>query len=282
MRIMKVENNDNGAENVIIGEHFYTAGHLAQLHWHDYYELEIILDGSGTHTINDKTYEVVKGSAYLLTMQDVHIILAKTDLKILNVCIVRPSIDDSFASLLTKGELNRTHVFTDSELTQFKERLNYIEKLSLINADYARLLKKNLVEELVIRITTDEKSVKIDGKPDNVQKCVDIINRDFMLDISIESVAEKLFLSPNYLGWAFKKALNVTFREYLNEVRLKYARNLLLSTDLQLKEVAGYSGFNSVEYFSAVFKNKTKESPAKFRQLRKVQTKDSLARGVKR
>lgn len=282
MRIMKVENNDNGTKNVIISEHFYTAGHLAQLHWHDYYELEIILDGSGTHTINDKTYEVVKGSAYLLTMQDVHIILAKTDLKILNVCIVRPSIDDSFASLLTKGEINRTHVFTDSELTQFKERLNYIEKLSLINADYARLLKKNLVEELVIRITTDEKSVKIDGKPDNVQKCVDIINRDFMLDISIESVAEKLFLSPNYLGWAFKKALNVTFREYLNEVRLKYARNLLLSTDLQLKEVAGYSGFNSVEYFSAVFKNKTKESPAKFRQLRKIQTKDSLARGVKR
>lgn len=282
MRIMKVENNDNGTENVIISEHFYTAGHLAQLHWHDYYELEIILDGSGTHTINDKTYEVVKGSAYLLTMQDVHIILAKTDLKILNVCIVRPSIDDSFASLLTKGEINRTHVFTDSELTQFIERLNYIEKLSLINADYARLLKKNLVEELVIRITTDEKSVKIDGKPDNVQKCVDIINRDFMLDISIESVAEKLFLSPNYLGWAFKKALNVTFREYLNEVRLKYARNLLLSTDLQLKEVAAYSGFNSVEYFSAVFKNKTKESPAKFRQLRKVQTKDSLARGVKR
>lgn len=282
MRIMKVENNDNGTENVIISEHFYTAGYLAQLHWHDYYELEIILDGSGTHTINDKTYEVVKGSAYLLTMQDVHIILAKTDLKILNVCIVRPSIDDSFASLLTKGEINRTHVFTDSELTQFIERLNYIEKLSLTNADYARLLKKNLVEELVIRITTDEKSLKIDGKPDNVQKCVDIINRDFMLDISIESVAEKLFLSPNYLGWAFKKALNVTFREYLNEVRLKYARNLLLSTDLQLKEVAGYSGFNSVEYFSAVFKNKTKESPAKFRQLRKVQTKDSLARGVKR
>ena len=282
MRIMKVENNDNGTENVITSEHFYPAGNHAQLHWHDYYELEIILDGSGTHTINDKTYEVVKGSAYLLTMQDVHIILAKTDLKILNVCIVRPNIDDSFASLLTKGEINRTHVFTDSELTQFKERLNYIEKLSLINADYARLLKKNLVEELVIRITTDEKSVKIDGKPDNVQKCVDIINRDFMLDISIESVAEKLFLSTNYLGWAFKKALNVTFREYLNEVRLKYARNLLLSTDLQLKEVAAYSGFNSVEYFSAVFKKKTKESPVKFRQRRKTHTEDSLARGVKR
>ena len=279
---MKVENNDNGTENVITSEHFYPAGNHAQLHWHDYYELEIILDGSGTHTINDKTYEVVKGSAYLLTMQDVHIILAKTDLKILNVCIVRPNIDDSFASLLTKGEINRTHVFTDSELTQFKERLNYIEKLSLINADYARLLKKNLVEELVIRITTDGKPIKIDGNPDNVQKCVDIINRDFMQDISLESVAEKLFLSPNYLGWAFKKALNVTFREYLNEVRLKYARNLLLSTDLQLKEVAAYSGFNSVEYFSAVFKKKTKESPVKFRQRRKTHTEDSLARGVKR
>lgn len=282
MEIMKLEKNNDGTENVIISEHFYTAGHLTKLHWHDYYELEIILDGSGTHTINDKTYEVVKGSAYLLTMQDVHIILAKTDLKILNVCIVRPNIDDSFASLLTKGEINRTRVFTDSELAQFIERLNYIEKLSLINADYARLLKKNFVEELVIRIITDEKPIKIYGNPDNVQKCVDIINRDFMQDISIESVAEKLFLSPNYLGWAFKKALNVTFREYLNEVRLKYARNLLLSTDLQLKEVAAYSGFNSVEYFSAVFKKKTKESPVKFRQRRKTHTEDSLARGVKR
>ena len=282
MEIMKLEKNNDGTENVIISEHFYTAGHLAKLHWHDYYELEIILDGSGTHTINDKTYEVVKGSAYLLTMQDVHIILAKTDLKILNVCIVRPNIDDSFASLLTKGEINRTRVFTDSELAQFIERLNYIEKLSLINADYARLLKKNFVEELVIRIITDEKPIKIYGNPDNVQKCVDIINRDFMQDISIESVAEKLILSPNNLVRAFKKALNVTFREYLNEVRLKYARNLLLSTDLQLKEVAAYSGFNSVEYFSAVFKKKTKESPVKFRQRRKTHTEDSLARGVKR
>ena len=57
------------------------------------------------------------------------------------------------------------------------------------------------------------------------------------------------------------------FSEYVNTARIKYACNLLTTTDLSVKEIAFSSGYNSVEHFMYVFKKKTADTPANYRKI---------------
>ena len=81
----------------------------------------------------------------------------------------------------------------------------------------------------------------------------------------LEKVSKELSISQNHLGSLIKKEIGMSFSEYLNSVRLKYACDLLKSTNLSVKEIAFSSGYSSVEYFLYIFKQKLKTAPTKYR-----------------
>ena len=60
--------------------------------------------------------------------------------------------------------------------------------------------------------------------------------------------------------------MGVTFRDYLGQMRIDKAKELLRTTNLKCSEVAYQSGYNDPHYFSYVFKKKTGRSPRNFRQ----------------
>jgi YesN/AraC family two-component response regulator len=70
-----------------------------------------------------------------------------------------------------------------------------------------------------------------------VQAAIFYIMRNFRKDISINSAAEEICLTPKYLGAVFKENTKSSFHEYLNRVRLKYACNMLKSSDISIKEI---------------------------------------------
>ena len=88
----------------------------------------------------------------------------------------------------------------------------------------------------------------------------------FLEDITLEELASTAFVTPNYLGALFKKWTGSTFPAYLNTVRLRHACNLLLTTDLSVKEIAFASGYRSVEHFCYTFQKMLRTTPRAFRQ----------------
>jgi YesN/AraC family two-component response regulator len=73
-------------------------------------------------------------------------------------------------------------------------------------------------------------------------------------------------VTPNYLGVQFTKKMGISFSDYLNTMRLRYACNLLDSTDLAVKEIAFASGYNSVEHFGYTFKKILGDSPLNYKK----------------
>ena len=71
-------------------------------------------------------------------------------------------------------------------------------------------------------------------------------------------------MTPNYIGERFKEEMGVSINTYLMETRLTYARNLLNSGNLDIKELAYQSGFNSTTYFSTSFKKRYGVSPTDY------------------
>jgi len=83
--------------------------------------------------------------------------------------------------------------------------------------------------------------------------------------LTLASVAEYVQLSPNYFSTLFSQVVGVSFREQLNRIRIEESKQLLLSTDYSLADIAVAIGFPDQSYFCKAFKRIVGLTPGKFR-----------------
>lgn len=98
------------------------------------------------------------------------------------------------------------------------------------------------------------------GKSENTSDILERIKRyidEYFCDSSLctNDLALKFCISLGYLSACYKKAYSTTISKYIIELRMEYAKELLLTTDLPIHAIAQNSGFNHLSYFMRVFKN---------------------------
>jgi two-component system response regulator YesN len=84
-------------------------------------------------------------------------------------------------------------------------------------------------------------------------------------DLSLHEVAAQANLSPSHFSVVFSQEAGQTFKEYLTEIRINKAKELLRMTSLRSADIAYQVGYNDPHYFSSVFKKNTGLSPIEFR-----------------
>lgn len=106
------------------------------------------------------------------------------------------------------------------------------------------------------------------SKYDNLLKTVtEIINSKYMdPNLSLESIADKVDMSPLYLGRLFRKMALKSVAEYINETRIGKARELLVSTDDTMNDIMEKTGLVGCGYFYTLFKKLNGMTPNEYRQ----------------
>jgi two-component system response regulator YesN len=84
-------------------------------------------------------------------------------------------------------------------------------------------------------------------------------------NLSLNEVAAQVSLSPSHFSVVFGQETSTTFKEYLTEVRIKRAKELLRTTTLKSSEIAYQIGYTDPHYFSYVFRKNTGLTPTEFR-----------------
>lgn len=84
---------------------------------------------------------------------------------------------------------------------------------------------------------------------------------------SIQFLAEKVHLSPNYLSDVLRKETGRSAKDHINDFLVEKAKNLLAGSDQSVSEIAYSLGFNYPHYFSRLFKNKTGMTPQGYRDI---------------
>ena len=103
---------------------------------------------------------------------------------------------------------------------------------------------------------------------DLVIKATNFINENFTdPDLSIQFIAKKLYVTPNYLSTLFKKATGKTISQYLTDIRIEKALELLKNSDCKLYDIAKSVGYNDGKYFSKVFEKAVGIKPKIYRGL---------------
>ena len=108
-----------------------------------------------------------------------------------------------------------------------------------------------------------------------VQKALDMIVQRIQDPPALVELASFSGLSRTYLSHVFKEVTGMRLRDYLIQVRLDKAKELLSRIDLKIKEIAYDTGFSDPNYFCRAFKKKTGLNPTNWR-LREILNHSSL------
>ena len=100
-----------------------------------------------------------------------------------------------------------------------------------------------------------------------IEVIIKTLEERYYEQITIDEVAKKVYLTPNYVCNIFKESVGDSIIDYLTKVRMKHAQRLLSDTPLKIYEVAEKTGFNNTSYFSIVFKNTFGMGPKDYRDM---------------
>ncbi|MFS0637873.1 response regulator [Mesobacillus foraminis] len=115
--------------------------------------------------------------------------------------------------------------------------------------------------------TESEQQTQYRHQGDNaiMKKALDFIHGHYTEELTLQLVSSHVHISRNYFSVLFKRSVGKNFIDYVMELRIKKACELLENTSLKVYEVAEQSGFKDVKYFSKLFKKLMGASPVDFR-----------------
>ena len=124
-----------------------------------------------------------------------------------------------------------------------------------------------LVVTMLSSILSIKKNENFSGKEIEkiIQKACMIIRENLDSNLNMEKVAQNLNVGYSNFRKMFKKYTGISPAQYSLSLRIRQAKDLLNNTDLSVKEISYQVGFNSIDYFSRVFKSKTGKNPTEYK-----------------
>ncbi|MBL8026260.1 MAG: helix-turn-helix transcriptional regulator [Fibrobacteres bacterium] len=126
----------------------------------------------------------------------------------------------------------------------------------------------NLLDSLLVEVDREiSVSNKLQHIPSNILELKSYLEANFNKPITLDDLSKKANLSKNHFCAIYKKYLKISPIEYLIDLRIEYAKELLKNIDLTMAQISQTVGYEDEFYFSRIFKKRQGISPAKYRNL---------------
>jgi AraC-like DNA-binding protein len=241
------------------------------LHWHDCYEIALILRGSGLHTVNGRPQPLAPGTLFLLTPVDFHQLAPAPGeaLDLYNAVFLGNFLDAELRQWLFTG-LDYHHFVLPPSLA---ERIRQEFEQTLAEYQGQGLGRERLMRSGLEKILL-EVARHVRGNPDldraghsAVHNALLYLQHHFRAPLTLAEVAGQARMAPTYFSQAFHKATGTQFQKYLSDLRLRFAASLLLAdAALPVTEICFASGFGNMAHFGRSFHAKYGLSPSRYRQ----------------
>lgn len=162
---------------------------------------------------------------------------------------------------LRKAEERLMYLITHRAMQTKAEELE--EGITCLKENYIELRLSVFMERYEELISMLEKRARYrySGK---VRYIRSYVQENYAKEISLNYLAEELNMNPIYLSALFKKETGMTFSAWLTKVRIERAIELLRQGDYKIYEISEMVGYQTIQYFSKVFKKETGKNPKDF------------------
>lgn len=125
--------------------------------------------------------------------------------------------------------------------------------------------KKQFLSENNHTLTQTLPHEKYQAAENSMKKIGDYLRQNYQQDINLQEIADRFFLSREYISRRFKQEFDETITDYLTRVRMDKAKELLRNPKRKIYEIAYHVGYQNEKYFSKVFKKVVGLTPNEYR-----------------
>jgi len=127
---------------------------------------------------------------------------------------------------------------------------------------------RKIIEELPVVLDKMLNTVLLENVDNSriVQKIINLVEKEYRHDISLNYIADSVNLAPAYVSYIFKKETGKTLIKYITDIKMAKAKILLEEGNLKIVEVARECGYDNQSYFNRLFKNYYGITPKQFRE----------------
>ncbi|MBR2044151.1 MAG: helix-turn-helix domain-containing protein [Clostridia bacterium] len=238
------------------------------IHFHEFFEIELVIGGSGACMLNGVEVPLQRGSGYILTPVDFHNLMAEPTLELYNIMFDESIVNKELITKLFNNSESKFFSFNEEELKEFSVLADILIKERNQNAYNSRGAISNLTELLITHIIRkiDDGAERLQGSSGDIDYALRYIYTHLRENPSRNKVAEICNYSPNYFSRLFYEYTGQKYVDFLNSLKISRAKKLLSLSDLTVNEIAFECGFTSVSNFYRVFKKSEGIQPLSYKK----------------
>lgn len=252
---------------------------MPEHHRHDWSEIMYVMNGQCRVEVESTAVELKKGEFIVVGHGTWHRLLVENSCRMLNLEFGFAACADGGNSIIgsaAQGEQDLHALLASPEcylvLRDADEVYHALKSLVLEldnrgkqGSPFATIL----LAELLIRIARLRNKAEVgiaQSEERYIRGVLDFLRQNYDRDIQIRDAAAAVNLHPGYLQRIFKQSTGRTLIEELTAIRIDKAKMLLKSTDIPVTDIYDYVGVGSRQYFHALFKRHTGQTPVAYRE----------------
>jgi len=237
----------------------------------DISEMIYICSGEGTFIINNQHYTAKEGDILIYNSGIIHEEYSNPSRPLQTIfCGIKNVAIESLKELclipLEVEPVIRKNNYSNTIGTYFS---TILEESSLQNDGYHIICQSLLTSSITyIHRAIKSQYIKSESPESNhlASRIKEYIDKNYKKNIKLEDIADELHINKYYLSHVFKEHLQISPINYLIQRRIGEAKNMLVSTELNVGEIARILGYDHPNYFSLLFKKTTGETPRQFKE----------------
>lgn len=248
------------------------------MHTHEYYEVNVVLSGECLHKVNGVSYTMRAGDCCLIRPDDRHCLEALTEegkapyLSVNFMCqreyfgqLIRIFGEDC-GQIVLEEEYPLGVSVSNALISEIERTCLYIQSPDGSPSKTDIMLCRALFSELVSQCIQAH-FLKINyNYPEWLQDFILYLQDPDTFSKNVDEMIVSIPYSYSYIQKQFKKYLGVSIISYVNSLKVSCAKELLISTQMSIAELASYLGYDSVAHLNHLFKSSVGVSPMVFRK----------------
>lgn len=248
------------------------------VHYHSDYEINLVMDTYGTRTVGDSEEEFNTLDLIMIgpniphawkgeVVEGNHVVTIQFSDKLLNFPILGKRLFSSIKQLLIESQ----HGISFSEQIQLlmKDKILKLTKMQGFHTvlEFFSILYELSIADRRILVSNqyDTKDTVRTSKSRRIAKVCEYIDKNIEEPIRLGDVAQLVSMSESAFSHFFKKKTNCTFIDYVTNLRIARACQLLSETTYTVAEICYTCGFNNLSNFIRIFKKKKGSTPQEYR-----------------
>ncbi|WP_020617548.1 AraC family transcriptional regulator [Paenibacillus daejeonensis] len=226
------------------------------------YDLFYVWSGEGEVILNDRPYQVSKGSCFLFRPGD-HTSATHEPQKPLVLTYIHFDVDSPVNEVPQPYRVLQETVDVEHLLSRYV-------RLFLVKTFAAEEEAKLILKQLLIILLRQDVEGPVEKNVSNqlteaIHEIANYIRQNPGVPHRIEDLAMRAQLSPRYFSTRFKQLIGMSVQSYLIQTRIDRAQHLLMHAGMNVTEVADALGYRDIFFFSRQFKQYTGKSPSEIR-----------------